>query len=785
MAAGSDAIWAVDLGNCSLKAMHLMAVGDVVQVIGFDYIPHGKIISSGVSAAEREELIAITLRQFVQRNEIEYDPLIVSVPSQNSFARFVTLPPVEAKKIPEIVQFEAAQQIPFDINEVQWDWQLLSDPDSSEKRVGIFAIKNEVVSSAMEQFEREDLQVSYVQMAPMALYNYLLFDRPDLVNSDKRATVVINIGADSTDLVVCTASNVWQRCIVMGGNAFTQAIAEAFKLNFEKAEKLKRTAPVSKYARQIFQAMRPVFTDLAGEVQRSVGFYTSSNPDVKIARVVAMGGGTKLRGLLKYLSQTLQIPVEKPDAYKRLAIAPGLSSAKFHESVADFGVVYGLGLQGLGMARIESNLLPTSVARSMAWAGKTKFFIGAAVLFLLVSLMCLGRVGWEKITYAKQEPTRMQTKRIITQFQDIVKGKDSVGQQETGIQDKARKCFQLLEYRDVVPRLHELLISALPNVKNNPEQRALYEAFAAGDVAKVMAVPRPQRKQLFITHLSFYYADSLGSAQFNKTALMRRDQMTQGMGGEGSEMYDQDMLAELESIYGKEYLQQSGMLGTTAEATKETGFVVTVAGYSPCERYEDLLDPMGVETDRSRWGFVTRIEHLDKFLGLDPNSTPFELYSREADHFILEKGVVDPTQDMPAGVGEVQYVQDPADPQAKAQAGTMAFGTRPGKAILVDPMTREEIGAEAILDQYNRPAVDATGKARLRERDHWFTLQFKLLWKKGPAGAPSRAATTAGATTATATPAASPAPAPAPKPVERPASKKSSKSKRSASVGIE
>ncbi len=731
MAAGSDAIWAVDLGNYSLKALHLMSVGDVVQVIGFDHIPHGKIISSGVSAAEREELIAITLRQFVQRNEIEYDPLIVSVPSQNSFARFVTLPPVEAKKIPEIVQFEAAQQIPFDMSEVQWDWMLLSDPDSPEKRVGIFAIKNEVVSSAMEQFEREELQVSYVQMTPMALYNYLMYDRPDLVNSDKRATVVINIGADSTDLVVCTASNVWQRCIMMGGNAFTQAIAEAFKLNFEKAEKLKRTAPVSKYARQIFQAMRPVFTDLAGEVQRSVGFYTSSNPDVKIARVVAMGGGTKLRGLLKYLSQTLQIPVEKPDAYKRLAIAPGLSSAKFHESVADFSVVYGLGLQGLGMARIESNLLPTSVARSMAWAGKTKFFLGAAVLFLAVMLMCLGRVGWDRITYAKSESTRAKTKRVVNEAQGIVQSKDSIGQQETTIQEKVRKQFQLFEYRETVPKLHELLMSALPNAKNNPDQRALYEAFAAGDVAKVMAVPRPQRKQLFITHLSVYYSDNLETAQFNKTALMRRDQMTQTLGGDESGMYETEMMAELEAIYGKEYLQQSGMLGTGTETTKVAGFVVTVAGYSPYERFETLLDPMGVETQPAKWGFVTRLAHLDKFLGLDPNSTPFALYSREADHFVLEKGVVDPTEVMPDGVGEVQYIQDPADPQVKAQAGMLGYGLSRGKPILVDPMTREQIGAETIMDQYGRAMVDATGRPRLTERDHWFSLQFKLSWKSG------------------------------------------------------
>jgi type IV pilus assembly protein PilM len=200
-----------------------------------------------------------------------------------------------------------------------------------------------------------------------------LYDRPDLFGSDNRAVVILNIGAENTDLVVCTKSTVWQRCILIGGNAFTKAIAEAFKLNFEKAEKLKRTSPMSKYARQIFQAMRPVFTDLASEVQRSLGFYTSANANTKFSQVIAVGGGTKLRGLLKYLQQTLQIPVERPDAFKRLAMGPAVSAAKFHENVCDFGVVYGLALQALGLARIESNLLPRSIARSMAWASKRRY----------------------------------------------------------------------------------------------------------------------------------------------------------------------------------------------------------------------------------------------------------------------------------------------------------------------------------------------------------------------------------------------------------------------------
>jgi type IV pilus assembly protein PilM len=733
MAAASDAVWAIDLGNNSLKALHLVAVGDAVQVIGFDHIPHGKIIASAASAAEKEELIAITLRQFAQRNDLGFDPIIISVPSQNSFARFVTLPPVEAKRLPEIVKFEAAQQIPFDMNEVQWDYQLMSDPDSPEKKVGLFAIKNEVVNSAMESFEREDLQVSYVQMAPMALYNYLLFDRPDLAGSDKRATVIVNIGAESTDLVVCTASGVWQRCIMMGGNTFTTAIAETFKLSFEKAEKLKRTAPVSKYARQIFQAMRPVFTDWSGEVQRSLGFYTSSNPDVKLTRVIAMGGGTKLRGLVKYLSQTLQIPVEKPDAFKRLAVAPGISAAKFHENVSDFGVVYGLGLQGLGMARIESNLLPKSAARSMAWAGKMKYFIGAAVMLLVVSLMCLGRVGLDHASYAKGADTRTKIKRVVSDAKTAIDKTSGIQDQELKFQARMQKDFEWFRYREVIPQLNEIIISALPNAKTNPEQKDLYDAFTRGDVARVKQVPRLERKQLFLTTVSIFYADDLEKAQFRQSAMTRRDAMMRDaqMMEEG-EGYDDEMMKQLEAAYGPGYMQ---LMGGTAAQEKYAGFVITIEGYSPYRNIGSLLDPPNVKDDPSRWGFVTRLQNLKQFLHLDVNS-PLEIWPamKDAQHFKLETGPADPDGDVPMGVGEWQFIPDPVAPGTALgpAAYTMSMAQRSGTWILIDPMTKETISAESVKDQYGNPALDNMGKPKKTVHDYWFKLQFKLKWKDAP-----------------------------------------------------
>jgi type IV pilus assembly protein PilM len=735
--AASDAIWAIDLGSNSLKALHLAAMGDAVQVIGFDHVPHGKILSSsGISAAEREELIAVSLRQFAQRNDVGFDPIIISVPSQNSFARFVTLPPVEAKRLPEIVKFEAAQQIPFDMSEVQWDYQLMSDPDSPEKKVGLFAIKNEIVNAAMEPLEREELSVSYVQMASMALYNYLLFDRPDLVSSDKRATVILNVGADSTDLVVCTASGVWQRCITMGGNAFTGAIAETFKLSFEKAEKLKRTAPVSKYARQIFQAMRPVFTDWAAEVQRSLGFYASSNPDVKLTRVVAMGGGTKLRGLLKYLQQTLQLPVEKPDAFKRLAVSPGVSAAKFHESISDFGVVYGLGLQGVGLARIESNLLPTNVARSMAWAGKTRYFIGAALMILIVSLLCLGRVGLDRVSYARSEDVRAKTNRIVSKAESLTKETGNIDSETSDYDERMKTQFAYFQYREMIPQLHEILLSALPNAKTNPKDREFYEAFEQGDLAKVTQVPRAERKQIFLATVSMFYSDDLDRAQFQTTATMRKDSLMQEqMDGTGG--YSDEMMAQYEQIYGKDAAQMLG-LGGAGGADKVPGFVVTLEGYSPYKRIGDLLDPPNVKDDPSRWGLITRLENLKQFLNLDVNA-PFEVHGKkDATQFKIETGPVDvDAESLPKGVGVWKFTPSAAALAAAAANPNSYDGgmtmNQDGTWTLLDPVTGEIINSEPELDAYGKPKVDSLNKPVKRNRDYWFKLQFKLKWNGAPA----------------------------------------------------
>jgi type IV pilus assembly protein PilM len=553
----------------------------------------------------------------------------------------------------------------------------------------------------------------------------LLHDRPDLVTSDSRATVVLNIGAENTDLVVCTKSAVWQRCILIGGNAFTKAIADTFRLNYEKAEKLKRTAPVSKYARQIFQAMRPVFTDLASEVQRSLGFYNSSNPNTKVVKILALGGATKLRGLLKYLQQTLQIPVERPDSFKRLGMGPGVSPAKFHENVCDFGIVYGLALQGLGLARIESNLLPRNVARSMAWASKGRYFITAACILLAVSLLCFARTGLDRMNYTKNGQVRDKISAVLrsvgaaTEKFEIEKGK--------GSEYKAtiEKQFEPFKYREIIPLLHETIISALPNEKNNPGQAGLYRAFADGDVEGVLQIPRRNRKQVFITNMSSYFTYDLATAQFGGADLWRKSRGTprgeefeDGMGE-----YEYELMAMRGMEY--EYSPMAYGVGAQAQEKKMPGFVVTVACYSPYGEsiieLGELIDPHGVEDRRDKWGFVTRLAHLDD---IEDVNGPFELYEKEdPNHFNLEIKQVNWDEEMPAGIGvqEIRYKTTATRPDP----------TDKGQWFLIDPMTKEIINTVPELDENGKQRI-YQGKPVVKVNDHWFVLNFKFIWRHAP-----------------------------------------------------
>ena len=378
-------VWGIDLGQCALKAIALRLADNKVEVVDYAYLDHDKILTE--PDVDRAALMSATMQKFLDKHDVAGHSLIVGVPGRHTLARFTRLPPVDKKKIPEIVKYEAQQQIPFDMDEVIWDFQSFVDEDTTEMEVGIFAMRRELMREHLRVLSDFQLEPALVQANPLALYNALRYDGW----CGDEALAIIDVGTENTDLLAVDGHSLWTRTIPLGGNHFTDALVKTFKISFAKAENLKRSAGSSKYARQIFQAMRPVFADLVAEIQRSIGFYTSSRRGVKLTKLLAMGSAFKLPGLPKFIQQNVGLEVVRPTTFKRLSASHAPNAPQLMDRLLSFGVAYGLAVQGLDQAEITSNLLPPEIARQIIWRKKSPWFYAATACLVAAAAIVWGR----------------------------------------------------------------------------------------------------------------------------------------------------------------------------------------------------------------------------------------------------------------------------------------------------------------------------------------------------------------------------------------------------------
>lgn len=404
--ASVNACWGIELGAGAIKALKLGVKPDgSVEVLDFAVIPHKKVLST--PDLDTDDAMRVAIGQFVSQHDLEGTPIAISVPGHQAFARFAKLPPVEPKKVPDIVKFEAVQQIPFPLDEVEWDYQTFMSPDSPEIEVGIFAITKQRIERELGLLRDVGLSPDAVNIAPVATYNAMAYD---LQFTEKTpGTVIMDVGTTSTDLIIADAGRVWIRTFPIGGHHFTEALVDKFKLTYAKAERLKREAERSKHSRHVFQAMRGVFADLAQETQRSIGYHNSLHPEAKLQRVIGVGSTFRLPGLRRFLKQQLQLDVYRMDDFKRLTL-DGPRAGEFGAVAVEMSVAYGLALQGLGLPTIDANLMPVAIMRDGMWGRKIKWFGMAAGLSIAASAAMF--INWAMDNAAvtnNRKPTAIQT----------------------------------------------------------------------------------------------------------------------------------------------------------------------------------------------------------------------------------------------------------------------------------------------------------------------------------------------------------------------------------------
>lgn len=522
--ASKTPIWGIDVGQCSLKALKIQPAGDQVETLAFDLVEHETMLSQ--ADADATALITKAIQTFAQRNDLKGARVAIAVPGQQTLTRFTKMPPVEAKKIPDMVQYEASQQIPFDMDEVVWDYQIFQEKDSPDVEVGIFAIRKELIRNYVAYFTEAGIEPMLVQTGPMAAYNAAKYEG---VQAEGQSVVLLDMGALATDLIIMEGSRIWARQIPIGGNRFTEALSSAFKIPFGKAEKLKRTAATSKYSKQIFAAIRPILADLVSDVQRSIGFYTSTHREAHINKVVGMGNAFKMYGLQKFLEQNLQMEIAKLSSFKRLTAVVAENSTTFTENAASFGAAYGLALQGLDLGSVTSSLLPLEVRKSLLWKKKRNWF-GAAAACLAVGSASIwignstakGQV--ESILGGPDVPPPVSVKspeeaeRILSSPTGDTVGKkaaavigassklraalDEVDKGKKGDQALFTKMAKLTENNVFIPRIVDLIHRCFAEVLP-PELRDIKTS--ADYLQYTKSAPRPDRGEVFIDRMDMQF----------------------------------------------------------------------------------------------------------------------------------------------------------------------------------------------------------------------------------------------------------------------------------------
>jgi len=385
--AGFSAVWSIDIGKFALKAVHLRRVGMQVIVQGterieYDIGPEGVDSIGGAREA---------LQIFTSRNSTR-DPFVVCLPGQDTLPRFIKIVADDEKKLQELVNFEARQQIPFPIQEVVWDWQLVPRDYAAgqEREVGIFAARRETVDDLLLELDGYGIRGQQVICGDLGLLNFVLYElRP------KAPSVILDVGAEHTALILVDNGAFWIRALPFSGNQITRDLSQRFRLTFAEAERVKRQAAKSPQKDKIFAGLQKVLGDFTTEVQRSVAFYRRQIAATEFETAYLLGQGSFTLGLGQVVQERLGWKVQRVAALARMRPADGLDVAELRTQISSLAPALGAGLQGLGLAATNVDLMPREQRVQLAFTRKRKMvFIAGGVL--LGALVVLGQ------TYAKK-----------------------------------------------------------------------------------------------------------------------------------------------------------------------------------------------------------------------------------------------------------------------------------------------------------------------------------------------------------------------------------------------
>ncbi|MFA5795183.1 MAG: type IV pilus assembly protein PilM [Candidatus Brocadiia bacterium] len=408
-------VWGIDVSKSSIKAVRLQPDKEGnIELTNIEIIEYTPSESRDEASLDQE--IRIAVNTLVSRNKFKKDIVAVSLPGHAIFNRFVKIPPVNRDRIDSVIKYEAQQHIPFPIEEVIWVYQVIENNYRPDQEIDVvfFAIKKEVVDQFLALMSVSNLSVDIVQFAPVALYNFAMHQMP-LVFS-KEGMVIIDMGANNSDLVLVEGNRFWIRNLPIVGNTITKSIQDKLEVSYADAERLKTTttAGQTQEAAKIFGAIQSVLKDLASEIHRSIGFYKSlvSGRTVNFKNLVLAGNATKMIYFEEFLSQRLQLAVSKLSTLNHIDVSEKVDKVILDKNLPSLGVAFGLSLQALGLTPSRINLMPPELIRVKTISRKKIFVSVIMVVLIMISVLL----------YLSAKTAIEQLGEIDLEMQEIIMG---------------------------------------------------------------------------------------------------------------------------------------------------------------------------------------------------------------------------------------------------------------------------------------------------------------------------------------------------------------------------
>ena len=345
---GKKSMVGVDIGSSSVKAVELQGRNGDFQLVSLGY---ESLQPDSVVDGQIMELNAVSsaIGNIFNEHKIKTVKVAAGVNGHSVIVKNIVLPQMSDGELQESFAWHAEEHIPFDISDVNLDYHVTgSTPDAIH--VLLAACKRDKIANLKQAIQLAGKQPTVIDVDAFALQNcYELNYQPQ----PGQVVALLNIGASTTNINILNGDrSVFTRDATFGGNQYTSLLQKELGLTFEQAEQVKRGMPPPENAepRDIEPILDTVSDILALEIQKTMDFYraTVEDGEAAVQQILVSGGGSKLNGLVEFLSTRFEIPVEGFDPFRKIRVdSRGFDPEYMREIVPEMAIAVGLALRGV------------------------------------------------------------------------------------------------------------------------------------------------------------------------------------------------------------------------------------------------------------------------------------------------------------------------------------------------------------------------------------------------------------------------------------------------------